>query len=112
MGPKVHWRVVILVVMAIRQRQAPKTSVEEIEELFDVPVRTVVRWTAFFRDTFPESNTWKRLRGRISTVVSSATLPGTLVEYFLAQHTDVTQALVACMSLLAAGELSEEIHER
>jgi len=105
MGRKVHWRVVILVVMAIRQRQSPRTTVERIEELCEVPVRTVVRWTAFFRDEFPDSRAWQRRRGRVSSVVSSAALPGALVEYFLTQHTESTQALVSCMSFLVAGEL-------
>jgi len=33
MGRKVHWRVVVLVVMAIRQRQSPRTTVEGIEDI-------------------------------------------------------------------------------
>jgi hypothetical protein len=112
MGRKVHWRVVILVVMAIRQRPSPRTTVEGLEELCGVPVRTVVRWTAFFRDEFPGSKAWRRIRGRVSSVVSSAALPGALVEYFLAQHTEPTQALVACVSFLAMGELDQEIQAK
>ncbi|MFC1482575.1 hypothetical protein ACFL51_02090, partial [Myxococcota bacterium] len=112
MGRKVHWRIVILVVMAIRQRQSPRTTVEGIEELCEVPVRTVVRWSAFFRDEFPDSQAWKRLRGRVSAVVSSAALPGALVESFLARHTEVAQALVDCLAFLAMGEQAQEIHEK
>lgn len=112
MGRKVHWRVVILVVMAVRQRQSPRPTVEELEELYEVPVRTVVRWTAFFRDEFPDSPTWKRLRGRVGAVVSSAALPGALVEYFLAQHTEASSALVACAAFVATGELAPEIHTK
>lgn len=110
MGRKVHWRVVALVVMAIRQRQSSRTTVEDVEELCGVPVRTVVRWSAFFRDEFPGSPAWQKLRGRVSAVVSSAALPGALVDYFLAQHGEPTQALVACASFLATGELDQEIH--
>jgi hypothetical protein len=112
MGRKVHWRVVILVVLAIRQRRSPRTTVEELEEQCEVPVRTVVRWTAFFRDEYPDSQVWQRLRGRVSAVVSSAALPGALVEYFLSQHTEVAPALAACAAFLATGELEQEIHAK
>jgi hypothetical protein len=112
MGRKVHWRIVILVVMAIRQRQSPRTTVEGVEELCEVPVRTVVRWSAFFRDELPGSKAWRRLRGQVGSVVSSTALPGALVDYFLAQHTDPRQALVACLSFLVTGEQDQEIREK
>ena len=110
MGRKVHWRVVILVVMAIRQRQSSPMTVEWIEEHCAVPVRTVVRWTAFFLNEFPGSRAWQRVRGRVSSEVSDAALPGSLVAYFLAQHDEPAQALEACLSLLATGELDQGIH--
>ena len=110
MGRKVHWRIVIMVVMALRQRGGRRMTVEKIEEVCGVPVRTVVRWTAFFRDEFPRSRSWQRVRGRVSPAVSDGALPGAVLERFLFQHDgEVGSALVACLSFLATGEREEDM---
>lgn len=109
MGRKVHWRVAILVAMALRQSRACKMTVEMLEEVCGVPVRTVVRWTAFFRDEFPQSRAWQRVRGRVSPEVSDTGLPGSLLEHFLARYGDMEAAVVACVCFLASGEWEEEM---
>lgn len=112
MGRKVHSRVVILVVMYLHQRGSPRRTLEQIEELCGVAVRTTVRWAAFFRNEFPRSDAWRRVRGRVSAAVSDAELPGALVACFLERHEEAAEGLLACAALLAAGEVDSAVQAR
>jgi hypothetical protein len=107
MGRRLHSRVVILVVLAARrERSKQQITVEKLEEIYSIPVRTIVRWTAFFRHEYVRCFEWTCIQGLVSALVSRDELPGSLLEHFLAQHDDVDEGLVACASFMASGAVN------
>lgn len=103
MGRRVYWGCVILVVMTLRQGRLRGASIAKMERMFSVSRQTIKRWIAWFRDEFPQSAQWHRLRGRVVCTVSNDELPGSLVSHFLECFPSPEQALVACLRFLAAG---------
>lgn len=104
LGRKVYWAMVILVVMVLRQARPHGASTRELMRTFGIDRKTLFRWIAYFRDVFPHSAKWQRLRGRISSQVKDSRLPADLVEYFF-QHSGCPpdEGLVACLRFLASG---------
>ena len=103
MGRRVYWGSVILVVMTLRQQRPNGASASRLMRLFGVPPKTIRRWAAYFRDVFPRSAPWRRIRGRVIATVSDEKLPGSLVEHFLSCTPLPAMALTACLQFLAVG---------
>lgn len=103
MGRRVYWGCVILVVMTLGQGRLCGASVSKLERMFSISRQTIKRWIAWFRDEFPQSAQWHRLRGRVVCTVSNEELPASLILHFLNHLPTSEQALVACLSFLAAG---------
>jgi hypothetical protein len=61
LGRRVYLEVVVLLAGAATQLVA---ALRDVRMLTGVPVRTLRRWTAWWRDTFPWSATWAELRAR------------------------------------------------
>lgn len=104
LGRKVRWGAIVLVVTMLRQNRKRGYTINKLMETFSVSYKTVVRWTRYFKDEFPESDTWKRRRGAVAAHVRSDGLPAALVEYFIEVKKDTQQGLVACLCFLACGE--------
>ncbi len=103
MGRRVYWGVVILVVMTVRQNRPEGASTIRLMEMLGISRKTLFRWIAYFRDEFPVSAPWQRLRGRVNSSVSNRDLPGDLLDYFI-QHADSEEVgLVQCLEFLASG---------
>ena len=64
------------------------------------PRKTLVRWFAYFREEFPRSAKWQRLRGRVIPSVENRRLPGSLLECFLDEAESAEGALVGCLRFL------------
>jgi hypothetical protein len=103
MGRRVYWGCVILVVMTLRQGRLCGASIAKMERLFSISRQTIKRWIAWFRDEFPQSAQWHRLRGRVICTVLNEELPSALVFHFMNHFPTSEQALVACLRFLAAG---------
>jgi hypothetical protein len=103
MGRRFYWAGIILVVMALRQRRADGWSARQIMERFRISRKTLLRWTAYFRDVFSSSAQWQRLRGRISSTVRDSELPGGLLYYFLQQSKSAEKGIIECLRFLAKG---------
>lgn len=103
MGQRVYWGSVILVVMALRQNRPDGASANKLAALFSIPRSTLMRWFGYFRDLFPSSAQWQRLRGRASASVRDCELPNSLLESFLAGAQTLESGLVACLRFLASG---------
>lgn len=106
MGRKVYWGAVILIITTLRQRKPQEPSINMLERKFDVPRNTIVRWIHYFRDIFPGSAPWQRLRGQVSPQVKNHDLPGSLVEYFLSYHPTSAGGLINCLRFLASGHVA------
>lgn len=103
MGRRVYWGCVILVVMTLKQQRPDGVSIGRLTRLFQVSRNTIKRWMAYYRDVFPSSAVWQRLRGRVSSTVRDSELPGGLVRHFLDHFGSGEEALVACLRFLAQG---------
>jgi hypothetical protein len=103
LGRHVYWTGIIVVVMALRQRRPDGWSARQLMDRFGISRKTLLRWMAYFRDIFPSSPQWQRLRGRVSSQVSNSELPGALLAYFLQQFTSPEQGFVECLHFLAKG---------
>lgn len=103
MGRRVYWGCVILVVMTLRQGRLCGASIAKMERLFSISRQTIKRWIAWFRDEFPQSAQWHRLRGRVICIVSNDELPAALVSHFMDHFPTSELALVACLRFLVAG---------
>jgi len=101
MGRRVYWGCVILVVMTLRQNKPDGVSASKLERLFGVTRKTLIRWVAYFRDVFPSSAQWQRLRGRVSPSVRDSELPGALVRFFLLNSESPEEGFIACLRFLA-----------
>lgn len=102
MGRRVYWGCVILVVITLKQNRPQSASARRIQEMFGISRKTLKRWIEYFRDEFPESLQWQRLRGRLASTVSNNKLPAALVHYFLKNFQSPQQALIGCLQFLAS----------
>lgn len=101
LGRRVYWGMVILIVMTLRQNRPEGESTIRLLRKFDLTRKTLFRWLAYYRDIFPQSNQWKRLRGRIGAWVKNDRLPGDLVDHFILHSGNVEQGLVSCLKFIA-----------
>jgi hypothetical protein len=105
MGRRVYWGCVILVVMTLKQNRPDGSSARKIKEMFGISRKTLKGWVAYFRDEFPNSHQWQRLRGRLSSAVSNNELPAELVNYFLKYFQSPQQAMIGCLKFLASEQI-------
>jgi hypothetical protein len=67
-GRRVYWGVVLLVVTALRQQRLEGFTAQRVQDLFGIRRPTLNRWMRYFREIFPRSGSWQRVRGRVSPV--------------------------------------------
>lgn len=103
MGRKKYWSAVIIVVMALRQNSHHRTSCVKLMRLFNISYKTILRWRDWFRDIFPTTSQWHRLRGRVSALIDSSQLPASLLDHFLKTHKSDEAGLIGCLIFLASG---------
>ena len=82
LGRKVYLGAVVVLVAAMRQGPSPR-RVRQLSEWFDVDERTIVRWTGFWREHFPQTSFWKANRGRLAPRVDITHLPRALLDAFI-----------------------------
>lgn len=101
MGRRVYWGCVILVAMTLRQNRPEGVNANKLSRLLGVPRKTLIRWALYFRDVFPCSAQWQRLRGRVSSSVRDSELPGDLLRFFLLNSESPEKGLIGCLHFLA-----------
>lgn len=101
-GRKKYWSAIILVVMALQQNRNSH-SAAKVMRMFNISYPTILRWRQWFRNEFPTSDQWKKIRGRISATVSDRRLPADLLDYFIEFKGSDEQGLIGCLEALAAG---------
>lgn len=79
LGRRVYFGCVILLVTSILQGLT-SSRIKDLCAQFQVSKRTLKKWLLFFRDVFPKSDLWQKLRGRLSPDIASGTMPLTLVQ--------------------------------
>jgi hypothetical protein len=89
--------------MALRQGRQTGYSIGKIERIFKINRKTICRWIAYFREQFPQTAKWKRLRGRVCVQVKDSELPSSLLQFFIGQSGSEENGLIGCLHFLAAG---------
>jgi len=102
-GRKVYWFAVILCILTDWQNTHEKITVSDWSTRTGICRNTIKRWLAFFHDTFPASQTWRRLRGQISTCVRNSNLPSDFINYCRKLKSTTKDALVASLIFLSGG---------
>lgn len=101
MGRRVYWGCVILVVMALRQKRPQGASARRLQTIFEISRSTLARWFTYFKEEFPRSAKWQRLRGRVIARVENDRLPTSLLECFLDEAQTPEGGLVDCLAFLS-----------
>jgi len=101
-GRRVYWGAVVVLVCALRQGRGGSVSVRRLQELFDVHHSTVWRWMQYFREYFPETPVWQRLKGRLRADVDADELPGAILELLVGKYGPSIEALKRLMVLISA----------
>jgi hypothetical protein len=97
MGRRVYWAGVILVVMALRQNRPESPGTGELMRMFGMTRKTLFRWISYFREAFPSSAQWQKLRGRVHSSIRDSELPGDLLRYFIRYAASAEAGLVGCL---------------
>jgi len=104
-GRKVYWSCVIIVIMALVQNRSKKQRIKQLQDLFDISHHTIRRWLRFFKDHFPFTDQWKRLRGKVISTIKDSQLPSNLLNYFIDTSPSKDDGLIRCLQFLASGHL-------
>jgi len=104
MGRRVYWGAVILVVMTLRQNRENSASAGKLERMFGISRNTLKSWFQYFREEFPVSERWHRIRGLISATVKNSELPGALFRFFNRSSDNIEKALIRCLQFLSTGK--------
>ena len=84
LGRTVYWSCIILVSVALQQLNV-KTA-EQIEKRFGVPLRTIRRWIAYYREQYLQSRSWFLRQGFIPLENVNSGAIGRLYHSFMKHH--------------------------
>lgn len=87
------------VIMASAVRSGLTGGAAQLAACVCVPLRTVKRWLAWWRQDFVEGLCWKTVRARFMPPVAIETVPASILERF--KGPDLLSRLVALLELLA-----------
>lgn len=105
MDRRVYFRVVILIVTTLSQSKPQEYSKNMLSKMLEADRKTINRWLAYFRETFPKSSIWLTIRGFIHPAVANHTLPGSLVEHYLENSKSSQNAILNCLVLFTTGNM-------
>lgn len=98
LGRRVYLGAVVLLVSAMHGGITERRAAE-LQERLGVSRRTLWRWRTWWLATFPESDFWKRERGRFMPPPNAGSLPASLLERFTDE--DARSRLIQALSFLA-----------
>ena len=103
MGRRVYWANVILIVVTLRQNKPQEYSKAALMRKFGMCRKTINQWIKWFHDIFPHTTQWQRIRGFVSSVVSDAHLPSSVLNYFHTIKNSWQEAVISCLKFLVSG---------
>lgn len=100
---KVYWSVVILVTVVLRQQRTEGYSAGRIMRLVGVSRHTLKRWILYFKDVFPQTGRWKRIRGRIGVEIDMGQIPSAIILFCVEQSASAEAGLIKSLQLFSGG---------
>jgi len=96
---------VVLVVTTLRQQRSRGSGATKLKELLGVSKETLERWMRFYREVFPRSDRWRRVRGLVGGEVRDQELPSGLLASFMSRFEEPERAVAGCLRFLATGSI-------
>lgn len=97
LGRKVYLGAVVVLVSTMRHGAKP-ARVAELRKRIGVSERTIVRWRAWWQESFAASPFWQASRGRFDTPVVTEQMPLSLLDRFAGDERD---RLISMLRFLA-----------
>jgi hypothetical protein len=91
----------LAVVLQSGRRAGPTAKLTQVAGVLDVPPRTVLRWRAWWAQTFPSTSLWQAHCARFMPPVAPASLPAGLLERFAGTAAQSMQRLLVFLSPLS-----------
>jgi hypothetical protein len=85
-GRRVYWRIVILVVIALREQRPYGMTMEKLKAELGVDSKTVRRWQASYRERLSPCGEWKELSSHFACGLEPGKEVGTLISVFIAEN--------------------------
>lgn len=82
-GHRVYWRMVILVVVALRAQRPYGFTMEQLKADLGVDSKTVRRWQKWYRERFSPRGAWRSLGSRIALGLTPGCEVGSLLSAFV-----------------------------
>jgi hypothetical protein len=98
LGRRVYLAATVIMAGAVRSGLTGRWAAR-LARYLCVPLSTIKRWLAWWRQDFVESLCWKNVRGRFMPPVATETLPASILERL--KVPDLLSQLVALLKLLA-----------
>lgn len=99
LGRRLYLGVVIVLVAALREGVTSHRQTV-IRAAIGASLATVLRWRAWWRETFPETSFWRAARGRLVPAVDEGRLPRSLLARFAGAIRERVIALLAFIAPL------------
>lgn len=106
LGQKVYWFPVLVSVVSDWQNGFFGNRFMGLVFETGISRHTLKRWVQYFKDTFPASSLWRKLRGQVPACVSNTHLPSSLVNFYLTLKTNAAKALIASLTFLSGRSCS------
>ena len=100
---KVYWGAVILVLVTLRQGRTEGYSAGKLMRLFRISRHTLKRWMLYFKQKFPLTSRYKRIKGLVSSKITDDLLPSALVLLLIERFGSAEVGLVRSLQLLLGG---------
>lgn len=98
MGRRVAYQCAILAILTVWQNG--QKSAQALSDLLGVDVRTIWRWAKYFREEYPRSSMWQKIKGRVPPKIHGNRMPGSLVGAFINRAGDAMRGIVACICFM------------
>lgn len=100
---KVYWGVVILALVTLQQGRIEGYSAGKLMRLVGISRHTLKRWMIYFKQNFPLTNRYKRIKGLVGFKITGNLLPGVLVLLLIERFNSAEIGLVRSLQLLLGG---------
>ena len=102
-GRRVYWRMVILVVIALREQRPFGFTMDKLKTVLGVDSKTVRRWQSWYRERLSPSGEWKALGSRLASGLTPGQEIGTLISAFINEN-DATSGMARLLRFIAEYE--------
>lgn len=102
-GRRVYWRMLILVLVALRGQRSSGFTMEKLKTMLGVDPKTVRRWQRWYRERLSPMGEWKDLGSRLPSGLTPGQEIQSLLTAFVDEN-DPESGMVRLLRFIAAFE--------